>query len=40
MAKMTRGVFPTLWIDKSPMNLCEIHGFQPKVVYDLPFLAR
>ena len=40
MAEMTRGMFSTLWIDESPMNLCEIHGFQPKDVYALSFLSR
>ena len=26
---------PALWIDESPMNLCEILGFQPKGVATL-----
>ena len=31
---------PTLWIDESPMNLCEIHGFQPKGANALSFSSR
>ena len=34
-----RGVSP-LWIDESPMNLCEILGFQPKGVNALSFSSR
>ena len=29
-----------LWIDESPMNLCEILGFQPKGVATLSFSSR
>ena len=31
---------PTLWIDESPMNLCEILGLQPKGVATLSFSSR
>ena len=31
---------PALWIDESPMNLCEILGFQPKGVATLSFSSR
>ena len=31
---------PALWIDESPMNLCEILGLQPKGVATLSFSSR
>ena len=33
-------LFPALWIDESPMNLCEILGLQPKGVATLSFSSR
>ena len=39
IAEMTRGI-PTVWIDESPMNLCEILGLQPKGVATLSFSSR
>ena len=33
-------VCPALWIDESPMNLCEILGLQPKGVATLSFSSR
>ena len=37
---MTRGVYPALWIDESPMNLYEILGLQRKGVNALSFSSR
>ena len=35
-----RTLLPPLWIDESPMNLCEILGLQPKGVNALSFSSR